>query len=72
MKQVDPSALDQKMRDEPSKVHAFVLLDDEGQPVEAFENHAEVVETVLAGLEKASDILGGFHAAMRAELTGGC
>lgn len=71
MKQVEPEILEQKMRSEPSSVHAFVLVDDEGNAVEAFENDEGVVETVLDALRRASDVLAGFHAAMRAELTGG-
>ncbi len=71
MKQVEPEMLEQKMRSESPKVSAFVLVDDEGNAVEAFEHDEGAVETVLDALRRASDVLAGFHAAMRAELTGG-
>ena len=71
MKQVEPEVLEKKMRSEFPKVHAFVLVDNEGNTVEAFENDAGVVEAVLDALRKSSEVLATFHAAMRAELTGG-
>ncbi len=71
MKPVDPQVLQQKTHDDPSNVHAFVLVDEDGEAVEAFADDKQVLETTLDALQNAAQTLRNVHAHMRAELTGG-
>jgi hypothetical protein len=71
MKPVDTGALEEKIQADPSQVHSFVLVDDEGNPVEAYEHENEAIKTLEHNLTCVANFLCDLHAAMRALLTGG-
>ncbi len=71
MKKISPEALLEKTKATPSEVNAFVLVDDEGNPAEAFGQDDSALDDVQDALKQAIELFEGLHAAMRAELTGG-
>jgi hypothetical protein len=71
MKQADLDQLQEKLRTDPSSVHSFVLVDDDGNPVEAFEHENRAIEVLEQNLTCGANFLCELHAAMRALLTDG-
>lgn len=50
---------------------AFLVVDENNEVVKAFNFDDELAKAMTAKLRGAADLMYGFHAAMRAELTGG-
>lgn len=71
MKEADIKQLAERMKSDPTSVHAFVLVDEDGNPVEAFEHENQAIEQLEENLTCVAGFLCDLHAAMRALLTGG-
>lgn len=71
MQSIEYEKLRERQEKEPSKVCAFVVVDDDGNVVESFHHDESGIEAAYAALKKVCDYFADYHAALRAEVSKG-